>query len=466
MAGIGQPGSAEGPDRASGSDEGGGLWLDEPSVEPSAGSVGTRTPARRALALVALVAVLALVAVPVGLALAAGHGRTSDHQALPPTTTDATTPVSLGDGPAEHQVLSALSATTDSGSFDVSYSLKGQPGHPTTTSTQCVAVYSGAVGAPVGPMAKTGTAAAPATVLSNSKGGAQVTQRCFPAQPNQATSVTGKGTIDVSPKAMVVSASIESGASISSLDVSVRLNAEDVWESGGADYGLSPRPGPSGGIIAASGEPLSGFASLVESTLGSRTGAVAMIGMASPTGYLDLEQESVTGAAEIGPGTVDGTPVTFYQVAVDPARLETMAGLSADEIATLKAAVGVLQGEGYTGTMVKVGIDGAGFIRQATSVANFSDGGTVTLDATFTQFGCAGTVLMPGQTATTTATTPCASDTPTTTVAPTTTMGAVTSTSSTAPTATSSTATTSTSSQPGSTTSTAQGPTTTAAKSS
>ncbi len=155
--------------------------------------------------------------------------------------------------------------------------------------------------------------------------------------------------------------------------------------------------------------------------MGSRTGAVAMIGMASPAGYLDLEQESVTGAAQVGPGTVDGTPVTFYQVAVDPARLETMAGLTADEVTTLKAAVAVLQGAGYTGTVVKVGIDGAGFIRQATSVANFSDGGTVTLDATFTKFGCAGTVLMPGQTSTTTATTPCASDVPTTTVAPTTT---------------------------------------------
>ena len=156
-----------------------------------------------------------------------------------------------------------------------------------------------------------------------------------------------------------------------------------------------------------------------------------MIGMASPAGYLDLEQESVTGAAQIGPGTVAGTPVTFYQVAVDPARLETMAGMTADEVATIKAAVGVLQGEGYTGTLVKVGIDGAGFIRQATSVANFSDGGAVTLDATFTKFGCAGTVLMPGQTATSTGTTPCASDQPTTTLAPTTTVGAAVSTTST-----------------------------------
>ena len=288
------------------------MWLDEPST---ASAAPTRSTARRALALVALVAVLALVAVPVGLALAAGRGKTSDHRALPPTTTSVTTPVSLGDGPAERQVLSALSATTDSGSFDVSYTLQGQPGRSTTTSTQCATVYQGGV-ARVGGGADTGTVVAP-----RPGPGATAVQRCFPVQNNQSTKVTGSGTIDVSPKAMVVSASINN-----SMDVSVRLDDQDVWESGGADYGLSPNPGPAGGVTPAGGQSLSGFASLVESTLGSRTGAVAMIGMASPAGYLDLEQESVTGAAQIGPGVVDGTPVTFYQVAVDPARLETMAG--------------------------------------------------------------------------------------------------------------------------------------------
>ena len=231
-----------------------------------------------------------------------------------------------------------------------------------------------------------------------------------------ATHVAGQGTIDVSPKAMVVSASINDG-----LDVSVRLDDQNVWESGGADYGLTPTGvAGAGGVTGSSGQPLSGFASLVESTLGARTGAVAMIGMASPAGYLDLEQESVTGAAEIGPGTVDGTPVTFYQVAVDPARLETMPGLTADEVATLQAAVGVLHSEGYTNTTVRVGIDAAGFIRRATSVANFSDGGTVTLDATFTHFGCAGTVLMPNQVAASTTTTACANPDTTSTTAPTT----------------------------------------------
>ncbi len=456
MAVTGQPGSSGEPDQPSdpaASDAGGGLWLDEPTAEPAA----TRSPARRVLALVGLVAVLALVAVPVGLALAAGRGKPADHRAVPAPTTSATTPVSLGDGPAERQVLTALSATTDSGSFAVSYDLHAQPGASTTTSTQCVTMYQVLPGA-IGPNLNGVSSGTAIPVDPKAGPGATAVQRCMPVNEVQAVTVTGSGTIDVSPKAMVVSAHIDSG-----MDVSVRLDDQDVWESGGADYGLSPAPGPSGGVTPSGGQSISGFASLVEGTLGNRAGGVAMIGMASPAGYLDLEQESVTGAAQIGPGTVDGTPVTFYQVAVDPARLETMAGLSDDEVATIKAAVAELQGAGYTGTTVKVGIDGAGFIRQATSVANFSDGGTVTLDATFTKFGCAGTVLMPGQTATSTTTSPCASDIPTTTVAtpatpvPTTTPGdSTTSTSSTT------TSTTSPTGGGGSTT-TAVGPATTVA---
>ena len=57
--------------------------------------------------------------------------------------------------------------------------------------------------------------------------GATAVQRCFPVQDNQSAKVTGSGTIDVAPKAMVVSASIANGGSVSSLDVSVRLNDQD-----------------------------------------------------------------------------------------------------------------------------------------------------------------------------------------------------------------------------------------------
>jgi hypothetical protein len=421
--GLTEPPSGTGPGDATG-EQGGGLWLDEPTP---AGPPDRGVP-RRVAALVALMAVLALVAVPVGLALASGHAKPVSHQAVAPTTT-ATTPVSLGTGPAEDQVLSALSATTDSGSFDVAYTLVGTPGQSTTPSTQCYPIYPGM--GPGGAVTQFPTESGRVAVYSDGTipAGSTPSTTCQAVANTQSARVTGSGTIDVSPKAMVVSAAVNS-----SLDVSVRLDQNDVWESGGADYGLTPTGSTTS---EGPGQPLSGFASLVEGTLGSRAGAVAMIGMASPAGYLDLEQESVTGAAETGPGTVDGTPVTFYQVAVDPARLETMAGLSADEVATLKAAVGVLQGEGYTGTTVKVGIDGAGFIRQATSTAAFSDGGTVVLDASFTKFGCAGIVLMPGASAGSTTTQPCASDVPTTTAPTPTTVGGAVSTTSTEPTTTS-----------------------------
>jgi len=200
------------------------------------------------------------------------------------------------------------------------------------------------------------------------------------------------------------------------LNVGVRVDSTTVWESSSQDNALTPAPndGP--------GQPLSGFAGLVEGTLGNRAGAIAMIGMASPTGYLDLEQQSVTGAGEVGTSTIDGVPVTDYEVSVDPKLLLDLPSLSSDEITTIQAAIQVLDAQGYTGTMVKVAVDDAGFIRQATSVASFSDGGAVTLTGSLSDFGCAGTVLMPGQQATTATTATCVSpDTTTTTIPPTTT---------------------------------------------
>ncbi len=363
-------------------DDRAGLWLDDESAVAPATGPG---PGRRLVALIGLVVVVALVAVPVGWALASGHG--ASHHSASSTSTTGLTRTTLDRGPAEQRVLAALSATTDSGSFDVAYTLTGHPGTDTTPSTECeqvqvlpadgkVAIDSGGR-VVLGPMTSPGTNptdTASTGTASTDGGSAPSTTvaprtECYPAPTNQAVSVTGRGTIDVSPKAMVVGADISAG-----LDVSVRLDDEDVWESGGADYGLNPT-GSSDGVGVASGQSLSGFASLVESTLGPRAGAVAMIGMASPAGYLDLEQASVTGADQVGTATVAGVPVTVYQVSVDPTRLETMPGMSADEVATIQAAVGVLHAQGYTGTTVRVAIDGAGFIRQATSTAAFGDGG-------------------------------------------------------------------------------------------
>ena len=392
-----------------------GLWLAE---EPGAGD--KRPPVWRRLGVVAAaVAVLIVAAVPITLVATgsspqptAVHNRAKHPQ--------------LGHGPAEHAVLAALSATTDSGSFDFSYSLTGTPATshaPSTTPT--TVCHQVTVPAPNGSGSTGGGAAVPVPG-SNSSGvtsgtpptttGATVTptsgsvaQPVTPGtgslppglhwqtqtvcngpivQPSPA--VQGAGVINTNPLAMVTSANIGGG-----LDVSVRVNNSTVYEGASNDTGLTPMVGGTG---TASGTDLPGFAGITEGTLGNREGAVAMMGMASPTGYLDLNQPAINAAAQTGTGTVDGVAVTNYQVTNDLSQLAGAAGTSSAESQTIAAALTLLQGQGYTSNTVVVSIDGAGFIRQVKTTDDFSDGGTVVLEASFSNFGCAGTVLMPGQT--------------------------------------------------------------------
>ena len=317
------------------------LWLDD-AVEHA----GRRPSGRRAGFVVALAVCLAAVAAPIALALSSSGpavvaARGHHHGAHP----------QLAQGPAAHDVLSALSTTTDSGSFQFTYSLTSTP--PTSVSSD-----------------------------------------------DSETAVAGTGTIDTNPTAMAASAAVGSAdpqAAGNGLDVGVRVDGTDYWEVGYADNGLTPAANDAN----TSGSPLSSFAGLVEGTLGQRDGAVAMLGMASPTGYLDLTLPSISGATPDGTGTVDGVAVTNYDVTVDPGQLATSPGTTTEEATTIDDAVAVLDQQGYTGTTVVVGIDASGFIRQAVSTTRFSDGGTSVLTATFSDFGCAGTALMPGQTGST-----------------------------------------------------------------
>jgi hypothetical protein len=188
---------------------------------------------------------------------------------------------------------------------------------------------------------------------------------------------------------MVASANIGNG-----LDVSVRASNSVIYEGASGDTGLAPMATGS----SASGSPLPGFAGITESTLGNREGAVAMMGLASPTGYLDLVQPAIGAASQTGTGTVDGVPVTNYQVTNDLTQLAGAAGTSAAEAQTITDALAILKGQGYAANTAVVSVDSAGFIRQVKSTDTFADGGTVTLVSTFSNFGCAGTVLLPGQT--------------------------------------------------------------------
>lgn len=371
------------------------LWLEE-----SAAGTSHLATWRHLWVVFAAVACVAALAVPVALALSSGG---------PPTTPSRTT-AHVTNAAAKRAVLSALSATTNSGSFNVSYRFDPptSPTVATTTTTSpastCTTVSVGGSGPISDPL---GTSLAPslpstATLCSNSV--------VVPNRPS--VSVTGTGTVDTDPFAMLAVSDV-SGLG----QITIRDNGTKIWEYGGADYGLAGASSQTG-----TGASLSGFAGLVEGTLGPRQGALAMGGLASPTGYLNLDQSMISAADQTGTGTVDGVPVTIYEVSISPAQEATVAntpGISTEQAKAITDSVAVLKQQGYTGTTVQISIDASGFIRQTRSVAHFADGSKSASEATFSDFGCAGTVLMPGQSGPTAPPAGCVS--PDTGIAPTTT---------------------------------------------
>ncbi|MDP9334104.1 MAG: hypothetical protein M3Q30_12470 [Actinomycetota bacterium] len=205
-----------------------------------------------------------------------------------------------------------------------------------------------------------------------------------PGAGSRNVTITGDGTINVAPPVMVSTSDVPGLG-----EVTVHVNGTDVWEQGGGNYGMSP------GASSNPGAPLSEFAGLVLGTLGPREGAIAMNSMASPTGYLDLAEAAITAASKLGDSAVDGVPVHDYEVTVDATKVVDRPGLTAEEIKTATAALAVLRREGYRTTTVRLSIDPRGFIRAAHAVVRFADGGTVTAETTFSDFGCSTTVQGP-----------------------------------------------------------------------
>jgi hypothetical protein len=324
------------------------VWLDDGEAPPRRGT----SAVRRILGTIAALACVAVIGVPVGLVLTSATSR-------------STSPARLATGPAEHRVLTALSVTIDSGSFNMTFSDQA-PTAPSSAPTTCPSL------SPVAP-------------LTSGPAKLQDTNGC--GYLAQGLTISGQGTIDTNPFAMVAMSNVPGIGS-----VTARANGTDVWEIGGGNYGLSP-----GSSSTGPGSPLSGFADLVEGTLGPRQGALAMMGLANPTGYLQLDQNAITSANPAGTGAVDGVPVTIYHVAIDPAQQANVPGATPEEGTAIRNALDVLRQQGYTGTSAKVSIDGAGYIRQTVLVASFADGVTQTSEATLSDFGCAGRVLMPGQ---------------------------------------------------------------------
>ena len=196
--------------------------------------------------------------------------------------------------------------------------------------------------------------------------------------------VDGHGTVNVRPYGLATVANVTGlGAII------VRTDGESIWEHGGGNYGLTPdgTEGP--------GQPLSGFAGLVERTIGQGPGAVSMLNLASPTGYLALASPTVTAATAAGSGTVDGAPVTFYAARVDLRRLADLPDLGAEQRRTIVAAAAQLDQSGYDGTDVRIAIDGSGYVVETAAATEFADGARFRTHTVLSHFGCVGRVVMP-----------------------------------------------------------------------
>ena len=339
---------------------------------------GLRPAQRLGVAVVALL----VVAVPLILANQFGHhdatqvgvktplvGRLHDGR-----TTHGVTRSRLGadralaHGAAESTVRAALGSTTGAKNFAIDYQIVETP--PTTESTPTTR---------------------PCPPLHGSQLPTKGSTISCVIRDTHDTTVTGHGVINVDPKRMVTSASIDSGSD-SNLDVAVRVDEDQVWESIGGSSELAPQPNAN-----VMGTPLAGFAGLTESTLGNRAGAVAMLAMASPNGYLSLESQAVDGAAPAGTATVDGTPVTVYQIGIDLSRLLDEPGLSTQGHTAITDAIKLLGDEGATDARAEVSVDAAGYIRRMVAEHRFADGGVVTIAVTVSDIGCAGTVGLPGQ---------------------------------------------------------------------
>ena len=199
------------------------------------------------------------------------------------------------------------------------------------------------------------------------------------------STASGHGVVNLNPFVMVTTNSPDS----SFPNVTGVFDSTHVWEFGAGDYGT----GNSIGVDP--GNTLSGFAQLVEGSLGQGQGALMMVSLSSPTGRLNLDPTMMSDAQQVGTGTVDGVAVTNYSVAIDLSSELDQPALSDEQRATMTQALAILKQQGYVGTSEVVSVDALGFIRQTKTVATFADGGSVTSDNVLSEIGCAGTVT-PG----------------------------------------------------------------------
>ena len=301
----------------------------------------------------AMTALVSIVALSLGVgALTAQRSR---DEGSDPATTDSDLLVTS----AARAVLAALDASTSTGGYEVSYEFVIEP--PATDPARCNGQEAFTVD---GGFAATSVAAP--------------VEACPYDAP--VITVTGNGIVHLNPYFLEVTSNLSNLG-----EVTVRTDGNRIVEEGGANYGGSLE----------SGQPLSGFASLVEGAFGRGPGALTMLALASPTGYLSLSAETVTDVAPAGTGDVNGVPVTFYDVISDTAAMRDLPGLTSEQLQTIDDALAVLGQTGSAEASARIAVDADGYIRESTSVASFADGTTMTRHMNLSRFGCVGTAPTP-----------------------------------------------------------------------
>jgi sugar lactone lactonase YvrE len=275
-------------------------------------------------------------------------------------------------------VVDDVNVTVASGSYDMRFNDTTTPATPATPATQCAQGTAGRQEAGGPGQQTTGASVEPCWTENTLPPGIS-TQSTL-------SSISGHGTVDTKPYAMVTVSDVGSLGMITLYD-----NGTNVWEIGGGDYGLSA-PGQAG-----PGAPLSGYAGSVEGTVGQVAGALDMQGLASGTGYLDLEAQEIQGTQPAGTGSVDGVPVTIYKLSESGLQDPDSSGLTPEQSTTIRAADAIIKESGFAGKTTWISVDSEGYIREQKSQYTLPDGSMVTTDTILSNFGCAGTVLMPGQ---------------------------------------------------------------------
>ena len=240
------------------------------------------------------IAAVALVVAAVAVVASDDDGSRAARDAKRPTKV-VTDPV------AQRTVAAALGASTGTGGYEVAYDFVIEPPSELDTSCEVRPGVSHGNGPGSDGDGSVATTVGGQSVVCTGYGGGRVT-------------VSGHGIVHLNPYLL------ETTSTVSGLgEVAVRTDGTQIVEQGGGNYGSLN-----------DGQPLSGFASLVEGTFGQGPGALSMLGLASPTGYLSLSADAVTGVTAVGTGLVAGVPVTYYDVVSDTKAMQRLHGLTAE----------------------------------------------------------------------------------------------------------------------------------------